>query len=67
MRIGLDLRYVYTDHVHGIGRYCLELTRAMVAMAPEHTWVAFVRDDPGGSVTRLARVEEVPVRSRPSP
>ena len=65
MRIGLDLRYVYPDHVHGIGRYCLELTRTMVAMAPQHEWVAFVREDFGGSVTRLIDVQEIPCPERP--
>lgn len=65
MRIGVDLRYVYPGHVHGIGRYSLELTRAMVAMAPQHEWVAFVRDDFRGSVTRLGGVREVPCPEPP--
>ena len=66
MRIGVDLRYVYPDHVHGIGRYSLELVRAMVARAPHHEWVAFVRDDFAEGVTRMPGVREVPCAPRPA-
>ncbi len=47
MRIGLDARYVYPSHVHGIGRYSVELVRHLVPLAAErgHELVVFRRAD----------------------
>ncbi len=47
MRIGLDARYVYPSHVHGIGRYSAELVRHLVPLAIDrgHELVVFRRAD----------------------
>ncbi len=70
MRIGLDARYVYPSHVHGIGRYSVELVRHLVPLARErgHELVVFRRDDlpaplvtAGGGTDETRHVREVPV------
>lgn len=70
MRIGLDARYVYPSHVHGIGRYSVELVRHLVPLARErgHELVVFRRDDlPGPLVDarEAPHVREVAVPFAP--
>lgn len=40
-RIAFDARYI-SDRYHGIGRYAFRLLEAMLAQAPEHTFVVFL-------------------------
>lgn len=72
MRIGLDARYVYPSHVHGIGRYSVELVRHLVPLARErgHELVVFRRDDlpaplVGAGSDETRHVREVPVPFAP--
>lgn len=43
MRIGIDARMMTPKASRGIGRYVEELVRAMLAQAPEHTYVLVTR------------------------
>ncbi|MFN7956406.1 MAG: glycosyltransferase family 1 protein [bacterium] len=63
MRIGLDARYVYPSHVHGIGRYSAELVRHLVprVRARGHELVVFRRADLPEPLARGDGVREIPV------
>lgn len=54
MRIGIDARMMTTGVSRGIGRYIEELVRALLTVAPQHTYVLIVRQN------------EHPFRSHPS-
>ncbi len=67
MRIGLDARYVYASHVHGIGRYSVELIRhlAPLASARGHELIVFRRGGEGEPLVRDSAVREVATELSP--
>ena len=75
MRIGLDARYVYPDHVHGIGRYSVELIRNLAVLCaegerPRHELVVFRRASLGADLFAEERssgyaIREIPVDAAP--
>ena len=68
MRIGIEAQRLFRARKHGMDVVALELLRRLPALAPEHTFVAFVRpgEDPCLEPTANLEVVEVEGRSYPS-
>ncbi len=70
MRIGLDARYIY-DHFPGIGRYTLNLARALATLDRRHTLVLLYNPDLPNTrydlpaLLRGPNMELVPTSARP--
>ena len=65
MRIGLDARYMYPDHTHGIGRFSQNLIQSLASADAANTYVVFKRSDYLEPIVRAANFSEVGCSYRP--
>jgi len=58
MRIGLDARYIYPDHTHGIGRFSQNLIQALAHADTQNTYVTLKRNDHPGAIVEAPNFTE---------
>ena len=64
MRIGIEAQRLFRARKHGMDVVALELLRRLPALAPEHTFVAFVRPGEDPCLEPSANLEVVEVEGR---